>query len=249
MHPTPTLMAIPGIMSDHRTWQAVIAAMTHRFPQVHVADTSTDNTLPAMAARALAATTGDLIIIAHSMGGRVAMEMGRQAPERIRAMVLCSTAAEPAAPDEATKRYARIAEANAGMAAYAVHWAPKVLSKSGAQNPELLATIRRMVEDCPPEVHARQNLALLYRPDALAYLPELAFPALLVTGDEDHLSTVPVHAEIATALPNAESHVVPGGGHLLTFEKPAEVAQIIDHWLTRRQLAQCAARSGAATAP
>ncbi|RGP38013.1 alpha/beta fold hydrolase [Pseudotabrizicola alkalilacus] len=231
-----TLVAVPGIMSDHRTWQGVIAAMTHQFQSVHVADTASDEALAAMAARALGATEGDLVIMAHSMGGRVAMEMGRQAPGRIRAMVLSSTAAEPAAPGESEKRYARIAEANAGMAAYARHWAPKVVSKAGAENVGLLSAIRQMVEDCPPEVHARQNLALLHRPDALAYLPQFTFPTLLITGSEDHLSTEAVHAEIARALPDAESQIVPGGGHLLTFEKPAEVAQVIDDWLMRRQL-------------
>jgi pimeloyl-ACP methyl ester carboxylesterase len=231
-----TLVAVPGIMSDHRSWQGVIASMTHRFATVHAADTASDETLAAMATRALAMTSGDLVVLAHSMGGRVAMEMGRQAPDRIRAMVLASTAAEPAGPDEAAKRHARIAEANAGMAEYARHWAPKVVSAAGRDNAALLASIRRMVEDCPPEVHARQNLALLYRPDALSYLDQLRFPVLLVTGSEDHLSTEAVHAEIAKALPDAESQIVPGGGHLLTFEKPAEVALLIDGWLARRQL-------------
>ena len=74
------------------------------------------------------------------------------------------------------------------------------MSKAGTESAALLVTIRQMVEDCPPEVHARQNLALLYRPDA-------------------------------------EPQIVSGGGHLLTFEKPVEVAQISDGWLSRRQLA------------
>jgi len=235
-HRMTTLVAIPGIMSDQRTWQEVIAAMAHLFAQVHVADTTRDDTLGEMAARALAATVGELVVFAHSMGGRVAMEMGRQAPGRIRAMVLSSSAAEPALPAEAATRHARIAEANAGMAAYARHWAPKVVSKSGAQDEALLARIRCMVEDCPPEVHERQNLALLHRPDAFAYLGQLAFPVLLLTGDQDHLSTEAVHSAIAAALPDAEAQVLPGAGHLLTFEKPLQVAQAIDGWMARRGL-------------
>lgn len=232
-----TLITIPGVMSDARTWAPVTEAMTHRFAAIHVADTASDDTLAGMAARSLKAVSGDLVIMAHSMGGRVAMEMGRQAPGRIRAMILSSTAAEPAGPDEAAHRHARIAQANAGMAEYAQGWAPKVLSKAGAQDAALLARVRQMVMDCPPEVHERQNLALLHRPDAFACLGGFDFPVLLVTGSEDHLSTEAVHAEIARALPDAESQVIPGGGHLLTFEKPAEVAQAIDDWLTRRGLA------------
>lgn len=231
-----TLITIPGIMSDSRTWVPVTAAMTHRFAAIHAADTTADGTLAGMAARVLDAVQGDLVVMAHSMGGRVAMEMGRQAPGRIRAMILSSTAAEPAGPDEAAHRHARIAQANAGMAGYGQGWAPKVLSKAGAGDAGLLATVRRMVEDCPPEVHERQNLALLHRPDAFAYLGTLNFPVLLVTGSEDHLSTERVHAEIARALPDAETQVIPGGGHLLTFEKPTEVARAIDDWMSRKDL-------------
>lgn len=231
-----TLVTIPGVMSDARTWDPVIGAMTRRFARVHVADTVSDDTLAGMAARALDQTQGDLVVMAHSMGGRVAFEMGRQAPHRIRAMVLSSTAAEPAGPGEKDHRLERIAKANAGMAAYAAAWAPKVLSKAAAQDEALLARVRAMVEDCPPEVHERQNLALLNRPDAFAHLGDLRCPVLLVTGSEDHLSTAVVHDGIRDALPDAESQVIPGGGHLLPFEKPAEVAQAIDAWLARRRI-------------
>ncbi|MEJ2022482.1 MAG: alpha/beta fold hydrolase, partial [Maritimibacter sp.] len=89
-----TLVTIPGIMSDARTWAPVAQALESQVDGVHVADTTKDATLEAMATRALRETEGDLIVIAHSMGGRVAMEMGRQAPERIKAMVLSSTSAE-----------------------------------------------------------------------------------------------------------------------------------------------------------
>jgi pimeloyl-ACP methyl ester carboxylesterase len=81
-----------------------------------------------------------------------------------------------------------------------------------------------MVGDCPPTVHERQNLALLHRPDATAYLKHLAFPVLPVTGSEDHLSTETGQNQIAQVLPDSEAHVVHGSGHLLPFEKPVELA-------------------------
>jgi pimeloyl-ACP methyl ester carboxylesterase len=122
------------------------------------------------------------------------------------------------------------------MAAYARQWVPQVLSKAGAQNAALMAAVCRMVEDCRPDVHARQNLALLHRPDAQTYLKDLPFPVLLITGSQDHLSTEAVHAEIAQALPDAEQLVLPDGGHLLTFEQPLEIARAVDEWLDRRGL-------------
>ncbi len=226
-----TLVAIPGIMSDARTWAPVVAALEPLMDAVHFADTRQDATLEAMAARALAATSGELIILAHSMGSRVAMEMGRQAPERIKAMVLSSASAEGPGPDEPAKRQARIAEANADMAAYARAWAPKVISRAHAQDDRFVAVIRQMVEACPPAVHERQNLALLHRPDAEAYVGAFRFPVLLITGDEDHLTTEAVQVALAALMPDATSIVLPGAGHLLPFEQPEAVIGTVRSWL------------------
>lgn len=231
-----TLVTIPGIMSDARTWAAVTDAIRDRVDAIHVADTSQDDMLTAMARRALDAATGDLIVIAHSMGGRVAMEMGRLAPERIIAMVLSSTGHEGPSDDEEPKRLARIAEGNASMSAYARNWVPKVLSADNACKADLVQQIRQMVEDCPAEVHERQNRALLSRPDASRYIGDFDFPVLLMTGSEDHLSTAESHGQIAALIPDAESIVIEGAGHLLPFEQPQRVVDAILDWLKRREL-------------
>lgn len=229
-----TLITVPGIMSDSRTWAPVADALQDYVECFHTADTSKDDTLEAMAARALSDTKGDLIVIAHSMGGRVAMEMGKQAPERIKAMVLSSTGAEGPGENEKAHRETRIAEANADMKSYARNWAPKVLSSDNAKNEELIANVRAMVEDCSAEVHERQNLALLHRPDATQYIGKFAFPVLLITGAEDHLSTEAVHSAIAAQIPDSKSLVLANSGHLLPFEQPEVVAQTIQKWLKEK---------------
>lgn len=89
-----TLVTIPGMMSDARTWDAVAQAIKPKGTTVHAADTNRDATIEEMAARALAETDGNLVVVAHSMGGRVALEMGHQAPTRLRAMVLANTNTE-----------------------------------------------------------------------------------------------------------------------------------------------------------
>jgi pimeloyl-ACP methyl ester carboxylesterase len=229
-----TLVTIPGIMSDERTWAPVADALKSQVSAVHVADTASDGSLQEMAARALSQTAGELIVVAHSMGARVAMEMGRQAPARIRAMVLAGADAEGPKEDEAAKRQARIDKANAGMKAYARDWVPKVLSAANARNQALVSRVCQMVEDCPPEVHARQNLALLHRPDAMSYINAFRFPVLLLAGDEDHLCSEEVQADIAARLADATCVTVVGSGHLLPFEQPNDVAQVISHWFQEK---------------
>ncbi|ODR91522.1 hypothetical protein A8M32_11630 [Sinorhizobium alkalisoli] len=189
-----------------------------------------------MAARALSEAHGELIVLAHSMGGRIAMEMGRQAPERIRAMVLSSTNAEGPDVHEAAQREARIAEANADMIAYARGWIPKVISTASMRNADLVARLRQVVENCPLEVHERQNRALLLRPDATAYLGTFEFPVLLITGSEDRLSTAVAHDAIAAMLQDAESVIIEDAGHLLPFEQPRRVFETIKEWLSRKNL-------------
>ncbi len=230
----PILVTVPGIMSDARTWAPLAEALYPRLAGVHVADTTRDATLEEMAARALTATEGPLIVAAHSMGGRVALEMGRQAPARIKAMILSSTGAEPAGPGEPAHRQTRIDQANADMTRFARDWAPKVLAPENRSDEALLARVRAMVEACPAEVHERQNRALLVRPDAFAYIGAFNFPVLLMTGEHDHLSTPEVHAGIAKAIPDAESRVIPRAGHLLPFEQRERVSELVSDWLTAR---------------
>lgn len=230
------LVTIPGIMSDARTWAPLARDLEPQVDGVHVADTTQDSTLEKMAARALRDTQGDLIVVAHSMGGRVAMEMGRQAPERIKAMILSSTSAEGPGANEKAHREARINEANADMAVYATNWAPKVLSKKNSENEGLVARIRQMVEDCGAAVHERQNSALLNRPDATTYIGDFPFPVLLITGAEDHLSTEAVHDAMAAMIPDAKSVVFADAGHLLPFEQPETVSATVLDWLQERSL-------------
>ena len=233
-----TLVTIPGIMSDGRTWASVAEGLKDHFSSIHVADTTQDDSLEEMAVRALAGTEGDIVILSHSMGGRVAMEMGRQAPDRVKAMVLASTGHKAANEAEPAHREARIAEANTDMTAYAENWVPKVVSPLNAKDLELVARVRAMVLDCSKEVHERQNRALMTRPDASVYLPEFNFPVLLITGSEDKLSTEAAHAEIAALIPDAQSIVIDGSGHLLPFERPAEVLETVKGWLEKKGLIQ-----------
>ena len=231
-----TLVTIPGIMSDARTWSTVAEAVSLEEATVHVADISRDATIEDMAARSLAETDGELIVLAHSMGGRVALEMGRQAPDRIRAMILANTSTDDVGEYEPAHREARIAEANADMVAYALGWVPKVISNASKHKPDLIAAILKMVEDCPPAVHERQHRALMARPDATAYLPDLCFPVLLLTGSEDHLASSASNEALARLLKDAEVQVIEDAAHLLPFEQPEEVVATILRWVRRREI-------------
>lgn len=226
-----TLVLIPGLISDATVWQKLAEAAP--LPSHH-ADVTRDASITAMAERLLAEVEGDLIVTGHSMGGRVALEMARIAPERVRGLVLANTGHGPAREAELPKRHEMIARGHADMAGLADAWLPPMLHPQRGEDAELVAGLKAMVLRAGPEVHERQIRALIDRPDATAYLAQIACPVLLLTGRQDGWSPIAQHQEIADAVPDAELAIIEDAGHFAPVEQPAAVVAAVVNWLERR---------------
>ncbi|WP_212523265.1 alpha/beta hydrolase [Actibacterium sp. MT2.3-13A] len=229
-----TLLLIPGLVSDSRVWRHVAAAAPAGFAPEN-ADVTRDCTIPAMARRLLEEFDGPLLPVGHSMGGRVAMEMARQAPDRVRGLVLANTGHNALTEGELPKRQAKIALAHADMAGLAAEWLPPMLAPARRDDAALVAELTEMVLAAGPQVHERQIRALIDRPDAAAYLPAIACPILLLTGTEDGWSPEQQHREIADLAPDAELQVIADAGHFMPVERPAETVAAINGWLSRHE--------------
>jgi pimeloyl-ACP methyl ester carboxylesterase len=72
-----------------------------------------------------------------------------------------------------------------------------------------------------------------YHEDLTPRLSALRIPTLLLWGDADPISPVPVGQRLAAALPQAELHVIPGGGHDVACTAAGMVAPLIDRHLFR----------------
>jgi pimeloyl-ACP methyl ester carboxylesterase len=227
-----TLALIPGLVSDQRIWLTLEDSAelpTHR------ADVTRDDTIPDMATRLLSELDGPLVAVGHSMGGRVAMEAARQAPNRVRALVLANTGHGPQKAGELAKRQAKIDLGHKGMALLAAEWLPPMLDPARVGDQALVADLTAMVVAAGPLVHERQIKALLSRPDAAAYLPSITCPILLLTGAQDGWSPEAQHREIAALAPNAELEIIDDAGHFLPVERPAETVAAITQWLARNR--------------
>lgn len=221
----PTVLLIPGLVSDGFVWAAVTAML----PSV-VADVTTQASIPDMARDLLARHPGRLILAGHSMGGRVAMEMARQAPGRIAGMALLNTGMHPRREGEETKRQAMIDLAHGhGMAALAAKWLPGMMNSEATPDPKLMADLTAMVRRMTPEIHERQLRALLSRPNAAASLT-FRGPMLLITGAQDVWSPVAQHQDIARLCPQARLEIVADAGHFAPVEQPSEVAHLLAAW-------------------
>lgn len=222
---------IPGLLSDGMVWQALADRLG---PAAMVADMTRDVSIADMARGILDSVPGEIVAIGHSMGGRVAMEMARQAPERLRALILISTGHNGGTEAELPKRRARIALGHESMGKLADDWLPPMVAPGRRDDAALMSTLRDMVLRHDGDIHERQIRALIGRPDAAAYLPQITCPILLLVGDEDGWSPVAQHKEIAALAPDATLRVVAGAGHFLPLEKSDDVVAAITAWLTEK---------------
>ena len=228
-----TLVLVPGLLCDAASWSAIPAALQSRMP-VAVADITGPDSIPAMAAHVLEAHPGRLAVAGHSLGGRVALEIWRLAPDRVAGLALFDTGTAPARPDETEIRSRRVRLAHDhGMAALAADWVPPFVHPDRHSDKPLMEMLTAMVMRRTPESHERQIRALLTRPDASPLLPGITVPALVLTGRQDDWAPPSAHQAMADAVPGAELVIIEESGHFTICERPDTVIRAMHQWLKR----------------
>lgn len=228
-----TLALIPGLVSDRIVWESLANATAGKFA-VHHADVTTQASITEMAESVLASVDGPIIAVGHSMGGRVAMEMARIAPDRIKGLVLANTGHHPKREGEEVKRQAMVDLVNQDINRLADNWLPGMLDPARVSDEKLTGELMAMVRRVGPEAHERQIWALVGRPNASAYLKDISCPVLLVTARQDAWSPIAQHEEIAAAVADPELVTIENAGHFAPVERPDETTAAIMEWLTRR---------------
>jgi len=241
------VVLLPGLLCDASVWLAQVAALKPH-ANVAVADFSQLDRIEDMARSALALRPGPLVVIGHSMGARVALEMMRAAPERIARLALLDTGIHPVREGEEANRQILVDLGfKDGMAALADSWLPPMVHEARVHDRSLMEPLKAMVMRATPEQHQRQIRALLNRPDPRALLPTIRCPVLVMVGRQDRWSPLAQHQEIATLIPNAELVVIEDSGHMSTIEQPDQVSRALLRWLgldeqTQAPLGAAAAR-------
>ena len=230
----PRLIFLPGLACDSAMWQAQQAAMpAHLLACVTNVHTRHD-TLEAMAETLLAEHAGELILCGASMGGMLAMQVARQAPQRVRGLALLGTSARP--EDAATRalRQAAIVLFEQGrMAELLKANLPLAFDASRAADTELHQAYLDMIGRAGAAQLVAQNRAVITRPNALAHIGQLRCPVMVLCGESDQLAPPERSRELAVAIPGAELVLLPRCGHMLTMEQPQAVnARLLD-WLGR----------------
>jgi len=230
----PTLVLLPGLACDERLWEAQLSALPADL-DVRVSDVHMHHDrIESMADALLSEHAGPLILCGASMGGMIAMEAARQAPERIAGLALLGTNARPETPDMYKLRESAIELFERGEARDVIELnAGFAFHPASAGNAALIRRYADLVLDAGAAQLIRQNRALMQRPDARTHLPELRCPVLVVCGDSDRLTPPECSREIAALMPQAELVWIAECGHMLTMERPEPVNGALRPWLDR----------------
>lgn len=231
---------VPGLMCDRAVWQPALDALAARgpLPPVTVADPGRADSLGAMAEWVLQQAPPRFALAGHSMGGRIALEVWRRAPQRVTRLALLSTGHAPrdaglAGEQEALKRHALLAQARRdGVAAMARTWVQGMVAPDRLADGALIERIVAMFARRDADTFGAQIRALLARPAAAPVLATVRVPTLVACGEADAWSPPAQHREILSLLHRGVGRLalIPAAGHMAPMEQPEALAALLADW-------------------
>jgi pimeloyl-ACP methyl ester carboxylesterase len=228
---TTHLVLVPGLLCTAALWGRQIEALSE-MAEITVADHTRHDSMEAIARSILAEAPARFALAGLSMGGYVAYEIVRQAPERVARLALLDTGSRADAPERAAARRELIATAEReGVRRAQEVLLPVLVHKDRLSDKALIEKVVQMAVDTGLDAFKRQQAAIMARPDNRPFLPSIKCPTLVLVGREDALTPVELSQEIAAGIPGARLEIVPHCGHLSTLEQPEAATRAMLAWL------------------
>lgn len=225
------LLLLAGLMCDARAFLPKIVSLGREMP-VMVAPISLGERIEEIASDILSAAPAKFALAGLSMGGIVALEILRRAPERITRIALISTTPLAGTPQEASDREAWIVAAKTGRLddVMAAEMRPSYLANTPGRA-DVLAKVATMWRTLGPATYVRQARALQRRKDQQATLRRIKQPALVLCGETDALLPLKRHEFMAELIPYAQLRVIADAGHMPTLEQPTATTEALREWM------------------
>jgi pimeloyl-ACP methyl ester carboxylesterase len=228
--PLPVVL-IPGLTCTARLYAGQIPALW-QFGPVMIADHTRDDSMATIARRILAAAPPRFALAGLSMGGYIALEIMRHAPQRVARLALLDTGARGDTAEQTERRKVVIALAKGGRYAEIPDIAfPVYVHRNRHHDVELKRIVRAMAEETGPEAFLRQQQAIIGRPDSRPGLAAIACPTLVLVGEGDEATPPELAREIAAGIPASRLVIISDSGHLSTLEKPQAVTDALVDWM------------------
>jgi pimeloyl-ACP methyl ester carboxylesterase len=228
---TLPIVLIPGLATDPRLYEKQMPALW-QFGPVMVANATREDSMAGLAQDILAHAPSRFALAGLSMGGYVALEIMRHAPERVLRLALLDTTARSDTPEQTERRKMQIEMAKTGKFGDIPSLLfPLLVHPARSEHEGLRMIVDEMFFDVGPEAFIRQQTAIMGRADMRGALSSIRCPSLIVVGDSDQLTPPALAKEIADGIGGARLAIVPESGHLSTLERPDFVTRCLVEWL------------------
>lgn len=238
------LVLLHGWGSSSRVWRKLSLQLARQFqtiafdlPGFGFSDPVERVAVSRLSERLLRGIDGRFVVLGWSLGGLIALDMTRRAPERVAGIVLIATNpcftqrrdwphaieagvfesfAHPiaAAPARALKRFAVLQASNGARRAEVVRELQAAAAWTAPDSRVLLATLR-----------------LLSQSDMRQVLVGLHCPVALVLGEKDVLVPAAIRGELAALAPRLCCYVVAGAAHAPFLSHPMQIAAYVKGFL------------------
>jgi pimeloyl-ACP methyl ester carboxylesterase len=228
---TLPLVLLPGMMCDARLFAPQVRVISKQ-RDVTVGVISEHSSMETLAAAVLAGAPPVFALGGLSMGGIVAMEVVRQAPDRVAKLALLDTNPLAEVPEMKARRGPQMDKAQAGHLDQVLReeMKPNYLTQ-GPQQAAILNLCMNMALKLGADVFVRQSMALRDRPDQSDTLRGLSMPTLVLCGRDDRLCPVARHDLMHALVGGSTLEIIEGAGHLPTLEQPQQTTAALLRWM------------------
>jgi pimeloyl-ACP methyl ester carboxylesterase len=225
------LLLVPGLLCDAALWQKQINALKD-IANCTVALTTQQDSMEAIAASVLQVAPPRFALAAVSMGGYVAFEIMRQAPERVLKLAILDSSARPDLSDAQARRQLLMNLSKEGQfRGVTPRLLPNLIHLTQLGNKALTDTIMQMAERVGREAFINQQTAIMGRIDSRPFLPHVTCKTLVVGGLQDVTTPLELQREIASLIPGARLEIIDQCGHLPPIEQPEQVNELLRRWI------------------
>ncbi|MXN65190.1 alpha/beta fold hydrolase [Stappia sp. GBMRC 2046] len=225
------LVLVPGLLCTEALYAPQIAALADR--PIMVADHRRHETMREIAEDILKGAPRRFALAGLSMGGYVALEIMRIAPERVTRLALLDTTARPDTPEQTQNRNKQIElTRNGAFDRVAQALFPMFVHENREDDGALRDIVLGMAKKTGGEAFIRQQHAIMSRDDARPRLSQIQCPTMVIVGDGDRLTPPDRAEELHRAIPGSRLEVVANCGHLSTLERPEAVTSLFMDWLS-----------------
>ncbi len=248
---SPAVLFLHGFMGSALDWDKVTTALSDEFHCVaidlpgHGATAVPDDdelySMPGAAAAILEKLdeidVSRCHLVGYSMGGRLALYMAVNCPERFDRIILESASPGLKTSAECLERRKRDLALAARLREipfdhFLIEWYEQPLFESIRQDEKRFLSLlkRRFVNNPEGLARSLENMGTGSQPSLWEQLPSISAPMLLIAGEMDD-KFIGINAQMAAACQAARPVVVDGAGHNVHLERPDELVAIVRSFL------------------